>query len=131
MVKEAAGPGLPALSHLYVEVRDLAAAYHFYVELLGLEALVGGPDSGYLRVGGRDGFHVGIEENLGLGEVDAGIEIVIRVEDVDATWARLGEAGVATGLPPADQEWGMRHAWLRDPSGHRLSIYSPNRGDTG
>jgi uncharacterized glyoxalase superfamily protein PhnB len=84
--------------------------------------------SDYLRVGGGHGFSIGFEADRGLpDELDEGIEIVIRVDDVDATWARLRDAGVPLGDPPADQEWGDRHAWLRDPTGHRVSIYSPNR----
>jgi hypothetical protein len=25
---------------------------------------------------------------------------------------------------PQDMPWGMRHAWLEDPDGYRLSMYS-------
>lgn len=120
---------MPAsLSHLFVSVRDLAATHRFYVELLGLEVLMGGPAEGYLRLGGNDGFHMGVEAHPDAAVPTPGIELVIRVDDVDATYARLRAAGVAFDGPPADQEWGARHAWLRDPSGYRLSIYSPVRG---
>ena len=46
----------------------------------------------------------------------------------DAAYDRLCADGVAFGSSPADQEWGMHHAWLRDPDGYRLSISSPNMG---
>jgi catechol 2,3-dioxygenase-like lactoylglutathione lyase family enzyme len=36
----------------------------------------------------------------------------------------LVAGGVRFSGPPEDQEWGARHAWLIDPDGHRLSIYS-------
>ena len=108
-------------------VRDVAATRRFYVDLLGLEVLLESPHATYLRVGGGDGFTIGFEADRVLpDELDEGIEIVIRVADVDSTWARLRDAGVPVGDPPADQEWGDRHAWLRDPSGHRLSIFSPS-----
>ena len=27
--------------------------------------------------------------------------------------------------PPADQEWGARHAWPVDPDGYPMSIFTP------
>jgi uncharacterized glyoxalase superfamily protein PhnB len=54
-----------------------------------------------------------------------GVEIVVEVPDVDSTFRRLKERGLAFDSPPADMPWGARHVWLRDPSGYRLSLYSP------
>jgi catechol 2,3-dioxygenase-like lactoylglutathione lyase family enzyme len=109
------------LSHLFVHVSDLAATRRFYVDQLGLEVLMEEP--GYLRVGNADGWHIGLEEvpdQVG----SAGIELVLRVDDVDEAYRRLTDAGVSFDTAPRDTEWGPRHAWLRDPSGYRLSIYS-------
>jgi uncharacterized glyoxalase superfamily protein PhnB len=53
-----------------------------------------------------------------------GIEIVVEVPDVDAAYRQLRKLGIAFEGPPADMPWGARHAWLHDPSGYRLSIYS-------
>lgn len=119
-----------AFDHLFVHVRDLAATRRFYVEQLGLEIIWESPHGTYLRVGGGDGFCAGFEVGALPAGLDEGIEIRVRVADVDATWARLRDAGVSLGEPPADQVWGDRHAWLRDPSGHRVSIYSPVRQPT-
>ena len=55
----------------------------------------------------------------------AGIEIVIRVDDVDEAYRRFGAAGVVFDTAPEDQPWGARHAWLHDPDGYWLSICSP------
>jgi catechol 2,3-dioxygenase-like lactoylglutathione lyase family enzyme len=109
------------LSHLFMHVSSLERSRRFYVDLLGLSVLLEEP--GYLRVGGADGFHIGLEER-GPGQVGAaGIEIVIRVDDVDTTYARLAEQ-VPFESGPADQPWGARHVWLHDPDGYRLSLYS-------
>jgi catechol 2,3-dioxygenase-like lactoylglutathione lyase family enzyme len=109
------------LSHLFMHVGELAAARRFYVDQLGLDVLMEEP--GYLRVGNADGWHIGMEEVPDqVGSI--GIELVLRVEDVDEAYRRLTDAGVAFDTPPRDMEWGARHAWLRDPSGYRLSIYS-------
>jgi len=108
------------LSHLFVHVASLVESRAFYVDLLGLEVLMEEP--GYLRIGNADGWRIGMEEG---GPVGAdGIEIVIRVPDVDAAYDRLADAGVNFDTPPTTTGWGSRHAWLRDPSGYRLSIYS-------
>ncbi len=114
----------PHLSHLFVSVLDLQATHRFYVGLLGLEVLEGGPGGGYMRLGGGGGFHIGFEAIPAAAVPTDGIEIVIRVEDVDALYERLVVAGVAVEVPPADQAWGARHLWLRDPTGYRVSIYS-------
>ncbi len=106
------------LSHLFVHVRSLAETRRFYVDLLGLELLVDEP--GYLRIGNADGWHIGFEEAEPVGA--DGMELVVRVRDVDAVYRRLVDVGVTFESGPADVEWGARHAWLRDPSGYRLSI---------
>jgi catechol 2,3-dioxygenase-like lactoylglutathione lyase family enzyme len=109
------------LSHLFVHVRSLEETRRFYVEQLGLEVLMEEP--GYLRIGNADGWHIGMEEVPDqVGSI--GIELVVRVDDVDETYRRLTDAGVIFDTEPNDMEWGARHAWLHDPSGYRLSIYS-------
>ena len=115
-------PHGPRLSHVFMHVADLAASRAFYVDLLGLSVLLEEP--GYLRVGAEGGFHIGMEEGPTVGS--DGIEIVIEVPDVDRAFDELGGRGVAFEGPPADMSWGARHAWLRDPTGYRLSIYSPS-----
>jgi catechol 2,3-dioxygenase-like lactoylglutathione lyase family enzyme len=122
-----------SLSHLFLHVTSLGRARAFYVDGLGLALLVGsGEDgSGYMRLGGGDGFTIGVEERPPAEVGALGIEIVVRVDDVDATYRRLQAAGVFFESAPADQEWGMRHAWLRDADGYRVSIYSPNTGTSG
>lgn len=111
-----------SLSHLFVHVGSLTATRRFYVDLLGLQVLM--ESGGYLRVGGADGFHIGFEERPNEQVGSAGIEIVVRVLDVDAAYRRLCDAGVRFETSPQDQPWGARHAWLHDPDGYRLSIYS-------
>jgi catechol 2,3-dioxygenase-like lactoylglutathione lyase family enzyme len=108
------------LSHLFVHVRSLAETRRFYVDLLGLDLLM--EDPRYLRIGNADGWHMGMEEAEPTGA--DGVELVIRVDNVDEAYRRLTAAGVAFDSVPKDMEWGARHAWLRDPSGYRLSIYS-------
>jgi glyoxylase I family protein len=109
-----------SLSHLFMPVRSLDDARRLYVELLGLEVLV--DEGGYVRLGGGGGFHLGVEEAADAAARQA--DIVVRVDDVDATVARLRAAGIEV-TDPEDQEWGARHAWLHDADGRPISIYTP------
>jgi catechol 2,3-dioxygenase-like lactoylglutathione lyase family enzyme len=112
----------PHLTHLFMEVADLQRAHWFWTEAIGLELL---EDRGpYIRVGGGGGFAIGIEQAAPGAVSPSGPEITVRVDDVDATAARLRELGIDIIEGPADQPWGARHAWLRDPDGRRMSVYS-------
>ena len=108
-------------THLFMHVTDLKRSKEFY-STLGFAVLM--DHGGYVRIGSRDGFYIGMEQRPSDQVGAAGIEIVIRVPDVDAAYHRLVASGVKFDTPPADQEWGAKHAWLRDPDGYRLSIYS-------
>ena len=113
--------GEAALSHVFLHVASLAVTRSFYVDLIGLVVLADEP--GYLRLGGGGGFRLGIEER-GPEEIgSAGMQLVIRVTDVDTTAALLRSAGVDV-RDPADQEWGARHAWLHDPDRYPVSIFT-------
>ena len=112
----------PTFSHLFLHVRDLAHTRDFYVGRLGLEALA--EEAAYLRLGGGDGFSIGVEERTAAEIGAPGIELEVRVDDVDSLAAELRAAGIAV-TEPTDQPWGARHAWLHDPDGYRLSIWSP------
>jgi len=112
----------PHLTHLFMEVGDLQRAKWFWTEALGLRLL---DDRGvYIAVGGNGGFAIGIEQVPAAHVSASGPELTLRVDDVDATAARLAVLGIEIIEGPADQPWGARHAWLRDPDGRRMSIYS-------
>ncbi len=115
----------PSLSHLFTTVGDLVAARSFWTELVGLEVVL--EDDEYVRVGGEGGFKMGIER-APEGEAPE-IEVVVRVPDVDAAYARLQSAGVACDGPPEEMPWGARHIWLRDPDGRRVTLYSSSDED--
>ena len=108
------------LSHIFMLVSDLETQRRLFVDILGLSVLLKHP--GYLRIGGREGFHIGMEQG-NPGPPNA-MEITIQVDDVDQMFERLVEAGVDVEGPPEDQDWGARHAWFRDGDGRRMSIYS-------
>ena len=110
----------PRLTHLFVTGSDLAAMREFYVDRIGLAVLAEGGE--YLRVGGGGGADIGLEA-ADEGQ-PPGVEINIQVADVDSVFESLSRQGVEFEGQPTDMAWGARHVWLRDPSGHRLSLYS-------
>lgn len=112
--------------HLFMRVSDLRRSRAFYVEALGLRVLL--EQDGYIRVGGPSGFHIGIEEGADTA-ASRTIEIQLQVDDVDRCYRQLLSSGVRFSAPPADMPWGARHAFLDDPDGQPLSIFTPLSGE--
>jgi PhnB protein len=52
------------------------------------------------------------------------VVLFVYVENVDETVARAEVAAAKTLLPPTDQFWGDRTAWIMDPSGHVWTVAS-------
>jgi catechol 2,3-dioxygenase-like lactoylglutathione lyase family enzyme len=106
------------LTHLFMVASDLDAEVRLLVDVVGLELLV--REDHYVRVGGNGGFHIGMEQ--GRPTVGDDVEITIEVDDVDAAYQRLVQAGVEVEGPPQEQDWGARHVWFRDVDGRRMSL---------
>ena len=49
-------------------------------------------------------------------------ELFVYVDDVDAAWAALRDAGTVTLREPRDMPWGERIAFVRDPEGNVVSL---------
>ena len=108
------------LSHVFMVVSDLEAQRRLLVDVVGLRVLLDEGD--YVRIGGEDGFHLGLEQGTRRSAGD-GLEINIQVDDVDEVHRRLVEAGISVEGPPEEQEWGGRHVWFRDVDGRRMSVF--------
>ena len=50
------------------------------------------------------------------------VVIFVYVPDVDQTVERASACGAKVLVPPQDQFWGDRTAWLMDPSGHVWTV---------
>ena len=50
------------------------------------------------------------------------VVIFLYVPDVDETVRRATECGATVVMPPANQFWGDRTAWLMDPAGHVWTV---------
>ncbi len=50
------------------------------------------------------------------------VALYVYIENVDETVARGDAAGAKILMPPADQFWGDRTAWIMDPAGHVWTV---------
>jgi len=112
--------------YVFAFVSDLARSKQFYGEVLGWTPGTDEPDvagfgfgSGYLVIHTDDRRE---ESRCYAG----GMQVEVRVEDVDAEHERLGQLGVAVS-DLADQPWGERNFSFVDPDGYRWSYGQPKR----
>ncbi|MEE1611306.1 VOC family protein [Microvirga sp. CF3016] len=101
---------------------DLAAAKRFYEEALGLELLM---DLGWITTYGSSEtvvaqISVATQGGSGTPLPDLSIE----VDDVDAALGRMKNAGFPIVYGPADEPWGVRRFYVRDPFGTLVNILS-------
>ncbi|MGA8013646.1 MAG: VOC family protein [Candidatus Acidiferrales bacterium] len=55
--------------------------------------------------------------------------LIVRVNDVDAVYNRAVEAGAASIEPPADQDYGVRSATVKDMCGNSWNVFTPAPGN--
>ena len=116
------------ITALTLVVGDLDRSKTFYREVFGLPPLDEEVD---LAIFGFKNMYVALRrdpahqppgrEVLALAEKGVG-QFSIRVEDVDAVCAEVGEHGVTVISGPADREWGMRTITFADPDGYIWQI---------
>jgi catechol 2,3-dioxygenase-like lactoylglutathione lyase family enzyme len=122
---------LSAPDYVVLVVADLDRAVRFYTEVLGLPlGHRSGPyaqlATGVTRVALYE--RQAMASTLGLDtlrspEPDApAFELGFKVDDVDAAYAELVEAGAHPTTPPTDRPWGQRTAYVRDPDGHLIEL---------
>jgi len=105
------------LTRPFIPARDFALSKSFY-EALGFEKLLDG-DVAIFRAG-SGGF---ILQNYYRKEWAENFMMQLMVDDLDAWWAHIegldlpGKFKVQPPSPPAMQPWGLRIAYVFDPSG--------------
>lgn len=92
----------------------------FYERVLGLPVRQRSPDFVMFDAGA-----CALAVHRGRNASARGVNLHLRVEDVDAAYARLRERGLRFEHGPEDQPWGLRTASLRDPAGLRVELYAP------
>ncbi|MER9526479.1 VOC family protein [Mesorhizobium sp. M0292] len=101
---------------------DAAAAKRFYQDVLGLDVLM---DQGWIVTYGSDErMQVQISFMAQGGSGTPVPDLSIEVDDVDAALQGMKAAGFAVEYGPADEPWGVRRFYVRDPFGRLVNILS-------
>jgi catechol 2,3-dioxygenase-like lactoylglutathione lyase family enzyme len=104
--------------------RDIGAAKRFYGDVLGLDILM---NLGWIATYGSDEkmtVQLSFMEEGGSGTPVP--DLSIEVDDVDAALAGMEAAGFAVEYGPADEPWGVRRFYVRDPFSRLVNILSHN-----
>ena len=102
------------------DVLDLSRARAFYQDVLGLETLM---DHGWIQTYGSQAemtVQVSFASEGGSGTPVP--DLSIEVDDVDAALERMRGAGFAIEYGPADEPWGVRRFFVRDPFGKLVNV---------
>jgi len=105
-----------------IAAADLSAAKLFYGEVLGLDQLM---DLGWIVTYGS-AAQMSVQVSV-LREGGSGTpvpDLSIEVDDLEATLGRVEAAGFAVEYGPADEPWGVRRFYVRDPFGRLVNILS-------
>ncbi|MDX8527226.1 VOC family protein [Mesorhizobium sp. MSK_1335] len=104
------------------ETRDIAAAKRFYQDVLGLDLLM---DMGWIATYGSQQTMAVQISFMAQGGSDTPVpDLSIEVDDVDASLDAMKAAGFAIEYGPADEPWGVRRFYVRDPFGRLVNILS-------
>ncbi|RWC56873.1 VOC family protein [Mesorhizobium sp.] len=105
-----------------IETSDVAAAKRFYQDVLGLDALM---DLGWIATyGSKDAMQVQVSFMAQGGSGTPVPDLSIEVDDVDAALNAMKAAGFTIEYGPADEPWGVRRFYVRDPFGRLVNILS-------
>ena len=120
-------PGID-FNHAMIYSRNVAAASDFY-RMLGFELLETFEYSGmqvYARLKAPQGSNTIALHLLERGkELNPGaIRLYFEVRNLESFCKRLEKAGVKLSKAPKMMQWGWKHAYLDDPDGHEVSIYT-------
>lgn len=104
-----------------IETADPAAVARFYKDILGLDLLM---DHGWIATYGKDGstmpLQVSFAREGGSGTPVPGLSV--EVDDVDAVYAAVVKGDYPVEYGPADEPWGVRRFFVRDPAGTLVNI---------
>lgn len=105
-----------------IQTGDVAAARRFYHDILGLDLLM---DLGWIvTYGSKTEMRVQVSFACEGGSGTPVPDLSIEVDDVAIALAKMREAGFRIEYGPADEPWGVRRFYVRDPFGKLVNILS-------
>lgn len=103
-----------------VATPDVSAARRFYHDVLGLDVLM---DLGWIATYGSNERMTVQVSFLSQGGSDTPVpDLSIEVDDLEAALERVRKAEVPIEYGPADEPWGVRRFYVRDPFGKLVNI---------
>jgi catechol 2,3-dioxygenase-like lactoylglutathione lyase family enzyme len=103
-----------------VSTSDISAAKRFYGDVLGLDLMM---DHGWMTTyGSPERMKVQISFATEGGSGTPVPDFSIEVDDVDAAFEAMRQAGFAIEYGPVDEPWGVRRFYVRDPFGRLVNI---------
>jgi catechol 2,3-dioxygenase-like lactoylglutathione lyase family enzyme len=103
-----------------ISTQDIAQAKRFYQEVLGLDLLM---DHGWIQTFGS-GTAMSVQVSV-ASEGGSGTrvpDLSIEVDDVDNAFERMKAAGFPIEYGPANEPWGVRRFYVRDPFGKLVNV---------
>lgn len=120
MTTNGSAVGAIAVHHVSINVDDVEAALHFYVDTLGLSRREDRPELGidgaWLDAGGQQVHLIRAAAPPSLGQ-----HFALQVGDIDATIAALRDRGLA--VSDAMSVGTGRQAFLEDPAGNAVELH--------
>jgi len=103
-----------------VEAADPATARRFYHDIFGLDLLM---NHGWIATYGSDATQTVQVSFLSEGGSGTPVpDLSIEVDDLEAALARVLAAGLPIAYGPADEPWGVRRFFVRDPFGRLVNV---------
>ena len=117
-------------SNLYF-ISDVQQTAQFY-EKLGFSVEVS-EDAVRIQIGDftlafMDEQKVSIDKETGAQPKGLGIFTYVEVNDVDAHFSQIQQAGITPSSEPHDWPWGKREFAVKDPDGYKIVFYTPVKG---
>ena len=112
-----------SISAVTLAVADMARSVEFYLGGVGMELLYGGDSASFTSFKVGEGYL-----NLILSPEGGWSwwgRIIFHVDDVDALYQKLLDAGLTPSTAPEDAPWRERYFHITDPDGHELSFAKP------
>ncbi|MEV6805504.1 VOC family protein [Streptomyces sp. NPDC051132] len=120
------------LAQVRLLVTDFTACYRFYADVLGLKPQSGAVEGPYEKFSPHAGsagialqdraMMAGVLAELGDAATGHRSLVVLRVDDLDASCARITARGAALLRGPAPLTDRMRVAHLKDPEGNLVEL---------
>jgi catechol 2,3-dioxygenase-like lactoylglutathione lyase family enzyme len=117
---------LPPVSMIMLGVRDLEKSVSFYRDRLGIDSRQRIPGFAFLDSGA---LTIVLSEPLAknVSPLAGATEVIFSVNDVRASYEALQNQGVEFSQEPRNVSGPMWAANFRDPDGHLLTLFGPER----